>query len=108
MDVRDEFDEGCLAATLRVRLSRGQLRAAQHPERGAGRREGARRWRVAKEVMRAVSACLKTRLHFSLLVCAALVAAQPVSAHHSFAMFDTAKRVTLSGTVTGFEWTNPH
>jgi Family of unknown function (DUF6152) len=29
-------------------------------------------------------------------------------AHHSFAMFDTAKRVTMSGTVTAFEWTNPH
>jgi hypothetical protein len=31
-----------------------------------------------------------------------------LGAHHSFAMFDTAKRVTLSGTVTAFEWTNPH
>jgi hypothetical protein len=29
-------------------------------------------------------------------------------AHHSFAMFDTAKPVTLSGVVTSFEWTNPH
>ena len=29
-------------------------------------------------------------------------------AHHSFAMFDTGKTVTLSGTVTAFEWTNPH
>src|ERR1051326_7252469 len=28
--------------------------------------------------------------------------------HHSFAMFDTAKQVTLVGTVTSFEWTNPH
>jgi hypothetical protein len=28
--------------------------------------------------------------------------------HHSFAMFDTAKPVTLVGTVTAFEWTNPH
>ena len=28
--------------------------------------------------------------------------------HHSFAMFDTAKQVTLAGTVTAFEWTNPH
>jgi len=28
--------------------------------------------------------------------------------HHSFAMFDTAKQVTLVGTVTAFEWTNPH
>ena len=32
----------------------------------------------------------------------------PLGAHHSFAMFDTAKRVTLVGTVTAFEWTNPH
>jgi hypothetical protein len=31
-----------------------------------------------------------------------------VSAHHSFSMFDTAKRVTLTGSVTAFEWTNPH
>jgi hypothetical protein len=49
-----------------------------------------------------------TRLAAGVLVCAALVAAQPVQAHHSFAMFDTAKRVTMSGTVTAFEWTNPH
>jgi hypothetical protein len=32
----------------------------------------------------------------------------PLSAHHSFAMFDTTRRVTLEGTVTAFEWTNPH
>jgi Family of unknown function (DUF6152) len=29
-------------------------------------------------------------------------------AHHSFAMFDQAKLVTLKGTVTEFQWTNPH
>jgi len=29
-------------------------------------------------------------------------------AHHSFAMFDTGKTVTLTGSVTLFEWTNPH
>jgi hypothetical protein len=29
-------------------------------------------------------------------------------AHHSFAMFDHVDRVTLSGTVTQFQWTNPH
>ena len=28
--------------------------------------------------------------------------------HHSFAMFDTTKQVTLVGTVAAFEWTNPH
>ena len=32
----------------------------------------------------------------------------PVFAHHSFAMFDTAKSITIDGTVTKFEWTNPH
>jgi Family of unknown function (DUF6152) len=32
----------------------------------------------------------------------------PASAHHSFAMFDATKEVTLSGTVKEFEWTNPH
>ena len=31
-----------------------------------------------------------------------------VQAHHSFAMFDTTTRVTLVGTVSAFEWTNPH
>jgi hypothetical protein len=29
-------------------------------------------------------------------------------AHHSFAMFDQSKTVTLKGTVTEFQWTNPH
>jgi hypothetical protein len=34
--------------------------------------------------------------------------AGPVSAHHSFSMFDAEKTVTLSGTVKEFEWANPH
>lgn len=29
-------------------------------------------------------------------------------AHHSFAMFDTTKKTVVSGSVTAFEWTNPH
>jgi len=32
----------------------------------------------------------------------------PVLAHHSFAMFDQGKEVTLVGTVKEFQWTNPH
>jgi hypothetical protein len=32
----------------------------------------------------------------------------PVLGHHSFAMFDRDKEVTLVGTVREFQWTNPH
>ena len=32
----------------------------------------------------------------------------PASAHHSFAMFDNGKNITLEGTVKEFQWTNPH
>lgn len=32
----------------------------------------------------------------------------PAMAHHSFAMFDRAKTVTLVGTVKNFQFTNPH
>jgi hypothetical protein len=39
---------------------------------------------------------------------ALLCLSAPVLAHHSFAMFDQAKTVTLEGTVSEFQWTNPH
>ena len=32
----------------------------------------------------------------------------PAAAHHSFAMFDQRKVLTLEGTVHQFQWTNPH
>ena len=32
----------------------------------------------------------------------------PAWAHHSFAMFDIKKTVTLKGTVKEFQWINPH
>ena len=34
--------------------------------------------------------------------------AVPAFAHHSFAMFDQKKVMTLEGTVVEFQWTNPH
>ena len=34
--------------------------------------------------------------------------APAASAHHSFAQFDNSRSVTLHGTVTSFQWTNPH
>src|SRR5215510_7781931 len=30
------------------------------------------------------------------------------TAHHSFAMYDHSRTVTLKGAVTRFQWTNPH
>lgn len=36
------------------------------------------------------------------------LAAPPVAAHHSFAMFDKDKVNRLEGVVSRFAWTNPH
>lgn len=36
------------------------------------------------------------------------VLAVPLQAHHSFAMFDQEKTITVDGTLKEFEWTNPH
>ena len=44
----------------------------------------------------------------AILTVAVLAAATIAMAHHSFAMFDQTKQVTLTGNVTVFEWTNPH
>jgi len=47
--------------------------------------------------------------NLGLITGAALaLAAVPAGAHHSFAMFDQARPLTLTGTVTQFQWTNPH
>ena len=50
---------------------------------------------------------MRLKIVFALLAALA-VAAIPARAHHSFVMFETTKQVTLNGTVTAFEWTNPH
>lgn len=42
------------------------------------------------------------------IVAAAALAAGPALAHHSFAMFDMNQQKTITGTVTDFQWTNPH
>ena len=36
------------------------------------------------------------------------VAAWPASGHHSFAVFDLTKKVTVKGVVKELQWTNPH
>ena len=42
------------------------------------------------------------------LALTAAMGAAPALAHHSFAMFDQSRQVTLNGTVKDFQWTNPH
>src|SRR6476661_976114 len=37
-----------------------------------------------------------------------LMLGAPLAAHHSFAMFDSVNKTSITGTVTRFEWTNPH
>jgi hypothetical protein len=44
----------------------------------------------------------------SILMVGVLVAAAPVRAHHSFAMFDMNKNITWEGKVVEYRWANPH
>jgi hypothetical protein len=37
-----------------------------------------------------------------------MVPADPAFAHHSVAMFDGSRTITLKGTVKEFQWVNPH
>jgi Family of unknown function (DUF6152) len=47
--------------------------------------------------------------NFRALACCMLLGAVPLVAHHSFAaQYDSDKPITLSGTVTKVDWTNPH
>lgn len=44
----------------------------------------------------------------AVAVAMALGAAWPAMSHHSFAMFEPTKKLTFTGTVKNFQWTNPH
>jgi uncharacterized protein DUF6152 len=43
-----------------------------------------------------------------LALAALLLAGASAQAHHSFAMFDHDHQIKITGTVTHFQWTNPH
>jgi hypothetical protein len=47
--------------------------------------------------------------NFALILGLSSIAVVPLAAHHSFAAeYDGTKPITINGTVTKIEWTNPH
>jgi hypothetical protein len=51
---------------------------------------------------------LKLTLGAIILAVAAAASCPPAYAHHSFAVYDRSKVLTLKGNVKSFQWTNPH
>jgi hypothetical protein len=52
---------------------------------------------------------MKIRLLLLYVAVYPLLAVAPADAHHGFAAeYNIHERVTIQGTLTGFEWTNPH
>jgi hypothetical protein len=47
-------------------------------------------------------------MKFPVIAGAVLMAAVPAFAHHSFAMFDYNKEITITGSVKELQWVNPH
>ena len=43
-----------------------------------------------------------------ILAGAVFPASSPISAHHGVAHYDMKKTIVLSGTLTAFDWSNPH
>jgi len=50
----------------------------------------------------------RTTAAAAALLVVVVVAGAPVSAHHSFAMFEMDKDVTYKGVVVEYKWLNPH
>jgi hypothetical protein len=51
---------------------------------------------------------LGTRVLGTAIAITTAAASLPASAHHSYAMFDVEKNISVEGTVKQFMWTNPH
>ena len=51
---------------------------------------------------------MKTSMKLLAVAGLVLAASSPAVAHHSAAMFDSGKVITIEGIVKEFQWTNPH
>ena len=48
------------------------------------------------------------RIHYALLSVTIMAMAGTAIAHHSFAVYDHTRSLNLTGTVTKWQWSNPH
>src|SRR6201993_2008379 len=51
---------------------------------------------------------MRVRFTAILFIAAAASFGAPAFAHHSQVMFDTTKEILIEGTITRFDWKNPH
>ena len=52
---------------------------------------------------------MKSKVFIVFTMAASLLTApRPMFAHHGTAGYDMTKTITLTGTVTEFDWSNPH
>jgi hypothetical protein len=52
---------------------------------------------------------VKSKRSFAFLIAGCfLLVSSPISAHHGTSGYDMEKVITLNGTVTSFNWSNPH
>lgn len=51
---------------------------------------------------------MKKALSLTAGILALGLASPPLFGHHSFAMFDQTRKVTIQGTIEDIQWTNPH
>ena len=52
---------------------------------------------------------MKRKLSIAICIAASLLfVSSPISAHHGTSGYDMEKVITVSGTITSFNWSNPH
>ena len=61
-----------------------------------------------KDGRRAPAACMRAIAAGGVVTLLMLLTVPTAQAHHSFAVFDHTRTLTVKGTVTTFQWTNPH